>query len=84
MLSMARYKVDVGNLPMGVAAPLREAMRVCQVQPAGDWGWDVYEMIGRVDLGMLARGRSEWGSGGWGFGDAYRQRKEFVSLAFPF
>lgn len=38
------------NLPLGIAAPLREAARTCQLLPSGDWSVIAYELIGRNDL----------------------------------
>ena len=37
-------------LPLGLAAPLREAARSCQLAPGQDWPAAAYEFIGRNDL----------------------------------
>lgn len=38
------------HLPFGLALPLREAARTCQLSPAGDWTVEAYRIIGREDL----------------------------------
>lgn len=38
------------RLPLGLAAPLREAARTCQLSPSGDWPVAAYQLIGRNDL----------------------------------
>ena len=38
------------HLPIGLAAPLREAARTCQLSPAADWPGTVFKLIGRNDL----------------------------------
>jgi anaphase-promoting complex subunit 1 len=37
-------------LPLGLAAPLREAARSCQLAPGQDWPAAAYEFVGRNDL----------------------------------
>jgi len=37
-------------MPLGLAAPLREAARTCQLAPGQDWPAAAYEFIGRNDL----------------------------------
>jgi anaphase-promoting complex subunit 1 len=37
-------------IPLGLAAPLREAARTCQLAPGQDWPAAAYEFIGRNDL----------------------------------
>ncbi|KAH9859030.1 hypothetical protein C2E23DRAFT_717409 [Lenzites betulinus] len=37
-------------LPLGVAAPIREALRTCQLSPGGDWSMTAYRLITRNDL----------------------------------
>ncbi|CCM03331.1 uncharacterized protein FIBRA_05460 [Fibroporia radiculosa] len=37
-------------LPLGVAAPFREACRTCQLSPSGEWSLFAYNLIGRNDL----------------------------------
>ncbi|KAI5990454.1 hypothetical protein EDD15DRAFT_2452542 [Pisolithus albus] len=38
------------GLPLGIAAPLREAIRTCQLSPPGNWRSEHYELVGRRDL----------------------------------
>lgn len=38
------------HLPIGLAAPLREAARTCQLSPVADWPGAVFQLIGRNDL----------------------------------
>ncbi|KIJ60441.1 hypothetical protein HYDPIDRAFT_43294 [Hydnomerulius pinastri MD-312] len=38
------------SLPLGIAAPLREAIRTCQLSPPAHWQSQHYELIGRRDL----------------------------------
>ncbi|KAI6161564.1 hypothetical protein EDD17DRAFT_1697683 [Pisolithus thermaeus] len=38
------------SLPLGIAAPLREAIRTCQLSPPGNWRSEHYELVGRRDL----------------------------------
>ncbi|KAI5993715.1 hypothetical protein F5J12DRAFT_858509 [Pisolithus orientalis] len=38
------------RLPLGIAAPLREAIRTCQLSPPGNWRSEHYELVGRRDL----------------------------------
>ncbi|TFK69815.1 hypothetical protein BDN72DRAFT_839974 [Pluteus cervinus] len=44
----------VDRLPLGIAAPLREAARTCQLSPPGDWPLTAYRAIGRNDLAASA------------------------------
>lgn len=41
---------DLQRLPLGIAAPIREALRTCQLSPGGDWTVTAYRLIGRNDL----------------------------------
>ncbi|KAI8994045.1 hypothetical protein BD414DRAFT_513664 [Trametes punicea] len=41
---------ELEHLPLGIAAPLREALRTCQLAPSGDWPVSAYHLIGRNDL----------------------------------
>jgi anaphase-promoting complex subunit 1 len=48
-------KVQIGLdflrlLPLGIAAPLREAIRTCQLSPSGEWPVGAYQLTGRNDL----------------------------------
>lgn len=47
------------HLPIGLAAPLREAARSCQLSPCGDWPYTVFTLIGRNDLAEGITGPSD-------------------------
>ncbi|KAI0674923.1 hypothetical protein C8Q78DRAFT_965335 [Trametes maxima] len=50
-LDVTQFKLrDLERLPLGVAAPVREALRTCQLSPGGDWTVSAYHLIGRNDL----------------------------------
>jgi anaphase-promoting complex subunit 1 len=60
-------------LPLGLAAPLGEAARICQLAPGQDWPTAVYEFVGRNDLAEGANvNPSELNTNG------YRPVKEFL------
>lgn len=53
VVCMAKNKLDLEfmrHLPLGVAAPLREAARTCQLMPAGNWSTTAYRLMDRQDL----------------------------------
>jgi len=47
------YKV-LDKLPLGIAAPIREAARTCQLHPPTAWPFQTYMAIGRNDLASSA------------------------------
>jgi anaphase-promoting complex subunit 1 len=50
---MVSHQIGLGFLnllPIGLAAPLREAARICQLAPGQDWLAAEYEFVGRNDL----------------------------------
>lgn len=61
------------RLPIGIAAPLREAARTCQLAPPGDWPLAAYRAIGRNDLAASANDAPDVL-----FDDGYKPRKEFI------
>lgn len=61
------------SLPMGIAAPLREAARTCQLAPPGNWPVAAYRAIGRNDL--AASGSDEHDVL---FNDGYRPMRDFI------
>ena len=68
----------MNRLPIGLAAPLREAARTCQLAPPGDWPLAAYRAIGRNDLAASASDAPDLL-----YSDGYRPIKDFiVSLAF--
>lgn len=60
-------------IPLGLAAPLREAARTCQVAPGQDWPAAAYEFIGRNDLAEGANANP-----GFLNRNGYRATKEFL------
>ena len=45
---------DVDDLPFGIAIPIREALRICQMNPPSAWPLAAYELLGRKDLAKMA------------------------------
>lgn len=70
-----RYDVVMDRLSLGPAAPLREALRTCQLSPAGDWPVSAYQLVGRNDL---AEGLS---SSEPLFSSGYRSVKDYIVSA---
>jgi len=66
------------RLPIGIAAPLREAARTCQLAPPGDWPLAAYQAIGRNDLAASVGNTPDAL-----FKDGYKPRKEFI-VRLPF
>jgi len=60
-------------LPLGVATPLREAIRSCQLAPPANWPLEAYVAIGRNDLAASASQNQEIICS-----DGYSSRKEFM------
>lgn len=44
------YEPTLECLPPGLAAPLREVLRTCQLSPSGSWPIPAYQLVGRNDL----------------------------------
>ena len=73
---MVSHKVGLGFLnllPIGLAAPLREAARTCQLAPGQDWPAAAYEFVGRNDLAEGANANP-----GLLSTNGYRAVKEFL------
>ncbi|KAF8064115.1 hypothetical protein FPV67DRAFT_1420084 [Lyophyllum atratum] len=66
------------RLPIGIAAPLREAARTCQLAPPGDWPLAAYRAIGRNDLAASADEAPDLL-----FSDGYKPVKEFINPSRP-
>lgn len=62
----------VKHLPIGIAAPLMEALRTCQMAPPGDWPLAAYRAIGRNDLAASGSEIPDML-----FSDGYRSMKDF-------
>ena len=65
--------LDLTKLPLGVAAPVHEAARSCQLSPPGDWTVAGYNMIGRNDLAASATRKPDML-----VNDGYRAPKDFI------
>ncbi|KIY45780.1 hypothetical protein FISHEDRAFT_8253, partial [Fistulina hepatica ATCC 64428] len=73
---MAELGVDesfIDRLALGVAAPIREAMRTCQLSPPSYWRVSAYRAIGRNDLSASCGEEMQFMGGG------YRPIKEFIN-----
>ena len=46
----SKQECVLDKLPLGLLAPLREALRTCQMSPAGNWPVTAYQLIQRTDL----------------------------------
>ncbi|KAA1474069.1 hypothetical protein DENSPDRAFT_803509 [Dentipellis sp. KUC8613] len=76
MMHMVKSKLGVNLmkfLSLGLAAPLREVVRTCQLSPGQDWPAAAYEFVGRNDL---AEGAQAWSENLNAAG--YRTVKEFL------
>ncbi|EAU87599.1 anaphase promoting complex subunit 1 [Coprinopsis cinerea okayama7 len=69
-------KIDM--LPLGIAAPLREALRTCQMAPPAHWPLPSYSQIGRNDLAASASEDPEET-----FNEGYKPAKEFMNPNKP-
>lgn len=49
----------LGLFPLGLASPIREAARTCQLAPAGNWTSAAYRLIDRNDLAEAVSNRSD-------------------------
>jgi anaphase-promoting complex subunit 1 len=68
----------IDNLPLGVAAPLREAARTCQLSPPSEWPAAAYRIIGRNDRAASASHIPDILCN-----DGYKSMKDYiVSLSF--
>ncbi len=44
---------DIDSLPVGLALPLRDALRSCRIAPPRHWPRAAYELVGRHDLARM-------------------------------
>ncbi|TFK24896.1 anaphase promoting complex subunit 1 [Coprinopsis marcescibilis] len=65
-------------LPLGIALPLREALRTCQLAPPAHWPLPSYSQIGRNDLAASASDEPERM-----FTEGYRPAKDFMNPTKP-
>jgi anaphase-promoting complex subunit 1 len=63
----------LNKLPLGIAAPLMEAARTCQLSPPADWPIAAYKAIGRNDLAASANHAPDML-----FNDGYRAMKYYT------
>lgn len=68
-----RLRLELNRLPLGIAAPIREASRACQLAPPSDWPPETYKAIGRNDLAASASNAPEMRSS-----DGYRAMKDYI------
>lgn len=66
------------SLPLGIAAPLREAARTCQLAPPGNWPLEAYRAIGRNDLAASSKQNPDVF-----ISDGYKSRKEYIHPTAP-
>ena len=70
----SKVEVDLLNrVPLGMAAPIREAARTCQLAPPGNWPLEAYQIIGRNDLAASASEAPESLHN-----DSYRPIRDFI------
>lgn len=46
---------ELDDVPYGVAIPIRECLRACQMSPPSEWPLAAYELVGRQDLAEMAK-----------------------------
>jgi len=68
----------IDRLPLGIAAPLREAARTCQLSPPNNWPLAAYRIIGRNDLVACVIDAPDDL-----FNDGYRTVKDYIVSEFP-
>ena len=62
------------QLSLGVAAPIREAARTCQLSPPSQWPEEAYKLIGRDDLAAAAQHHVPDVL----FNDGYKPMKDYI------
>ncbi|KAF8742114.1 20s cyclosome subunit (apc1/BimE), partial [Rhizoctonia solani] len=62
--------VAIARLPLGVGAPIREALRSCQLNPSTEMSAEGYTLIERRDLAHMRSGKAS----GFTFGGEYEHR----------
>ncbi|CAE6438834.1 unnamed protein product [Rhizoctonia solani] len=71
LLSESENVVEaIARLPLGVGAPIREALRSCQLNPAAEMTAEGYALIERRDLAHMRSGKAS----GFTFGGEYEHR----------
>jgi anaphase-promoting complex subunit 1 len=64
--------MDLTKIPLGVAAPIYEAARTCQLSPPRNWSPAAYHAIGRNDLAVVPHKGTNML-----FNDGYRAPKDY-------
>jgi anaphase-promoting complex subunit 1 len=54
MVKMSFTSESLDDLPFGISLPIREAMRICQMNPPSAWPLAAYKLLGREDLAKMA------------------------------
>jgi anaphase-promoting complex subunit 1 len=54
MIQMGFTNEELDDVPFGIAIPIREALRVCQMNPPSSWPVSAYTLLGRKDLAKMA------------------------------
>lgn len=65
-------------MALGIASPLREACRTCQLSPSGEWTVPAYSLIGREDLAEVMSSPTELP-----YTRGYRPIREFIVSDAP-
>lgn len=63
----------LNRIPLGLAAPIREAARTCQLAPPANWPLEAYLAIGRNDLAASASEAPDLM-----YNESYRPIKDFI------
>lgn len=56
MVTLDFLSDELDDVPFGVAIPIRESLRLCQMIPPSEWPLSAYELLGRKDLAEMAKG----------------------------
>ncbi|KAJ3872434.1 hypothetical protein F5051DRAFT_155993 [Lentinula edodes] len=81
VLQMVRSGMNeefIARLPLGIAAPLREAIRTCQLAPPLDWPQEAYKAISRDDVAASANPSPDMM-----LTNGYRSAKEYLTSSRP-
>lgn len=78
LLMMKRGNKALDKLPLGIAAPIREAARTCQLYPPTAWPFQTYMAVGRNDLASSADETVEQFNR-----DGIKSRKDFLVSVVP-
>ncbi|KAJ3758130.1 hypothetical protein EV360DRAFT_83363 [Lentinula raphanica] len=68
----------IARLPLGIAAPLREAIRTCQMAPPLDWPHEAYKLISRDDVAASTNPSMDLK-----LTNGYRSAKDYLTSSHP-